>query len=69
MSNDVADREEELKMLRKRERIYLQRLASLEKAYELEETVRGQLCRRLEEILLEKQELAEIIEKAANAAA
>ena len=69
MSNDVADREEELKMLRKRERIYLQRLASLEKAHELEETVRGQLSRRLEEILMEKQELAEIIEKAANAAA
>lgn len=56
-------------MLRKRERIYLQRLASLEKAYEMEETVRGQLCRRLEEILMEKQELVDIIEKAGHAVA
>lgn len=49
--------------MRKRERIYLQRLLSLEKAHEQEEVVRSQLCRRLEDILLEKQELIDIIEK------
>lgn len=56
-------------MLRKREKIYLQRLSSLEKAYQLEETVRGQLCRRLEEILFEKQELVDFIERAGHTAA
>jgi SMC interacting uncharacterized protein involved in chromosome segregation len=61
LSNDVAEREEELMLLRKREKVYQQRLASRAKSQELEDQVRAQLFKRLEDILIEKEDLSEAL--------
>lgn len=45
--------------MRKREKIYQQRLTSKDKSHEQEEQIRSQLCKRLEEILIEKEDLKE----------
>jgi hypothetical protein len=57
----VAEREEELMLLRKREKVYQQRLASRAKSQELEDQVRAQLFKRLEDILIEKEDLSEAL--------
>ena len=43
--------------MRRREKVYQQRLISKEKTHEMEEVVRSQLVKRLEEILVEKEEI------------
>jgi hypothetical protein len=57
LSNDVAEREEELITMRKREKVYQQRIGSKDRAHEAEEQIRAQLCKRLEELLVEKEDL------------
>ena len=57
LTNELVDREEELLAMRRREKVYQQRLISKEKTHEMEEVVRSQLVKRLEEILVEKEEI------------
>ena len=59
LANDIAEREDEMVLMRRRERIYQQRLSSKEKAHEQEVMVRRVLCKRLEEILVEKMDILE----------
>ena len=57
LSNDLVDREEELNAVLRREKIYLQKISAMEKNQAVDDIVRSELSRRLEEVLAEKEEI------------
>jgi hypothetical protein len=63
LSNDLNEREEELIEMRKREEILQQHLSSKEKMYEQDAIVRMQLGKRLEQVLMDKEELKDQLDQ------
>jgi hypothetical protein len=63
LSNDLNAREDELMEMRKREQILQQHLISKEKMYEQDAIVRMQLGKRLEQVLMDKEEIKDQLEQ------
>ena len=64
--NELNAREDEVAELRKREEILQQHMRSKEKMYEQDAIVRMQLGRRLEQILMDKEEIKDQLESYKN---
>jgi len=62
LTNELNDRENEIAQLKRREAVYEQTLKAKEKMYEQDANVRMQLGRRLEQILLDKEEAKDEID-------
>jgi pyruvate/2-oxoglutarate dehydrogenase complex dihydrolipoamide acyltransferase (E2) component len=62
LTNELNDRDTEIIALKKREAVYEQTLKAKEKMYEQDANVRMQLGRRLEQILLDKEEAKDEID-------
>jgi hypothetical protein len=62
LSNDLSERELEIIEMKKREEILHQHYASKEKMYEQDAIVRMQLGKRLEQILMDKEEVKDQLE-------
>lgn len=63
LSNDLNEREEEIIKLREREETLLQHMLSKEKMYEQDAIVRMQLGKRLEQVLMDKEEIKDELEQ------
>jgi len=62
LTNELQERDDEIASLKKREQVYEQTLKAKEKMYDQDVHVRMQLGKRLESVLLDKEELSETIE-------
>jgi chromosome segregation ATPase len=62
LTNELQERDDEIATLKKREQVYEQTLKAKEKMYDQDVHVRMQLGKRLESVLLDKEELSETIE-------
>jgi hypothetical protein len=62
MTNDLNEREDQIIAYKKREVLLEQRLSAKEKLYEQDTMVRLQLGKKLEQVLLDKEDLREQIE-------
>ena len=63
LSNDLSERENEIIELRRREEILHQHMLSKEKLYEQDAIVRMQLGKRLEQVLMDKEEIKDELEQ------
>jgi hypothetical protein len=57
LTNDLNEREDQLISMKKREEAYLEQLASKDRMYEQDAMVRMQLGKRLEQVLMDKEEI------------
>eukprot|EP00604_Paraphysomonas_vestita_P001096 CAMPEP_0174819432 /NCGR_PEP_ID=MMETSP1107-20130205/2650_1 /TAXON_ID=36770 /ORGANISM="Paraphysomonas vestita, Strain GFlagA" /LENGTH=681 /DNA_ID=CAMNT_0016032889 /DNA_START=1494 /DNA_END=3539 /DNA_ORIENTATION=- len=57
LTNDLNEREDQLIAMKKREEAYLEQLASKDRMYEQDAMVRMQLGKRLEQVLMDKEEI------------
>lgn len=57
LTNDLNEREDQLIAMKKREDAYLEQLASKDRMYEQDAMVRMQLGKRLEQVLMDKEEI------------
>ena len=62
VTNDLRQRDEQIEVLSKREAVAKENLAKLLKQHEQDAMVRLQLGRRLEQVLIEKEEALEELE-------
>lgn len=57
LTNDLNEREDQLIAMKKREEAYLEQLANKDRMYEQDAMVRMQLGKRLEQVLMDKEEI------------
>jgi hypothetical protein len=57
LTNDLNEREDQIILMKKREAAFEEQLASKEKMYEQDAKVRMQLGKRLEDVLMDKEEI------------
>ena len=57
LTNDLNEREDQLIAMKKREEAYLDQLANKDRMYEQDAMVRMQLGKRLEQVLMDKEEI------------
>ena len=57
LTNDLNEREDQIIAMKKREAVFEEQLASKEKMYEQDAKVRMQLGKRLEDVLMDKEEI------------
>mmetsp|Transcript_2571 Transcript_2571/g.2721 ORF Transcript_2571/g.2721 Transcript_2571/m.2721 type:complete len:88 (+) Transcript_2571:16-279(+) len=62
LTNDLNDREDYIIVLKKRESLLLAEMESKEKAYEADCGVRVQLTKRLNQVLMDKEDVKEQLE-------
>jgi hypothetical protein len=59
LTNDLLEREEQILELKRREADYSQKIQSKDKLYEQDASVRMQLGKKLEQVLMDKEEALE----------
>lgn len=57
LTNDLNEREDQIIAMKKREEAYIEQLASKDRMYEQDAMVRMQLGKRLEQVLMDKEEV------------
>jgi hypothetical protein len=57
LTNDLNEREDQIIALKKREAVFQETLANKERMYEQDAMVRMQLGKRLEQVLMDKEEI------------
>ena len=62
MTNELLEREEQIQELKRRDAEYSQKIATKDKLYEQDAVVRMQLGKRLEQVLMDKEDAMEQIE-------
>lgn len=62
ITNDLSERDNQISELRKRDLLAQSQLAHLERSHEQDAMVRMQLGKRLEQVLIEKEEALEQLE-------
>ena len=63
LTNDLNEREDQIIAMKKREAAFEEQLASKEKMYEQDAKVRMQLGKRLEDVLMDKEEIKDELDK------
>ena len=62
MTNELLEREEQIQELKRRDAEYSQKIATKDKLYEQDAVIRMQLGKRLEQVIMDKEDAMEQIE-------
>ena len=62
LTNDLNEKEDQIMAYKKREAAMLEHLAAKEKQHEQDNNVRLQLSKRLEQVMMDREDLKDIVE-------